>query len=68
MTTAPPLADVRALPSVLGLREAGRLIGVGEATIYTMAANNDLPFPAFRVGRQWRVPTAGVLALLGIEA
>jgi hypothetical protein len=41
-------------------------LGVGATTAYALAGRGELPFPAYRVGRQWVVPTAGLLAFLGL--
>jgi hypothetical protein len=41
-------------------------LGVGSTTAYALAGRGELPFPAHRVGRQWVVPTAGLLAFLGL--
>jgi hypothetical protein len=41
-------------------------LGVGSTTAYALAGRGELPFPAHRVGRQWVVPTAGLLVFLGL--
>ncbi len=41
-------------------------LGVGSTTAYALAARKELPFPAHRVGRQWVVPTSGLLTFLGL--
>lgn len=41
-------------------------LGVGATTAYALAARKELPFPAHRVGRQWVVPTSGLLTFLGL--
>lgn len=41
-------------------------LGVGSTTAYALAARKELPFPAYRVGRQWVVPTSGLLTFLGL--
>jgi hypothetical protein len=43
-------------------------LGVGSTTAYALAGRGELPFPAYRVGRQWVVPTAGLLTFLGLPA
>lgn len=42
-------------------------LGVGSTTAYALAGRGELPFPVHRVGRQWVVPTAGLLAFLGLS-
>jgi hypothetical protein len=41
-------------------------LGIGSTTAYALAGRGELPFPAYRVGRQWVVPTAGLLTFLGL--
>jgi hypothetical protein len=41
-------------------------LGIGSTTAYALAGRGDLPFPAYRVGRQWVVPTAGLRTFLGL--
>lgn len=41
-------------------------LGIGSTTAYALAGRDELPFPAYRVGRQWVVPTAGLRAFLGL--
>ena len=53
------------LPPTLSVEQAAELVGVGRNTAYRAAHRGDIP--AFRVGRQLRIPTAGLLRLLAIE-
>lgn len=41
-------------------------LGVGSTTAYLLAGRGELLFPVHRVGCQWVVPTAGLLAFLGL--
>jgi hypothetical protein len=43
-------------------------LGIGSTTAYALAGRGALPFPAYRVGRRWVVPTAGLLTFLGLPA
>lgn len=78
-TTDRALADRPAEPQSLSAREVYDLgvrtdlvtacriaLGVGSTTAYALAGRGELPFPVHRVGRQWVVPTAGLLAFLGL--
>ena len=60
------LSGVAGLPMVLDVPSAGRLLGIGRTRAYRLAASGGFPCPVLRVGGTWRVPTAGVLAVLGL--
>jgi excisionase family DNA binding protein len=64
MTT---LASPEKLPPVLDLPTAARLLGIGRTAAYQLVKSNEWPTPVIRVGRLIRVPTAPLLALLGID-
>ena len=61
------LTDLRALPPTIGLDTAARLLGIGRTTAQMLARNDKVPVPVLRVGSQYRVPTAPLLRLLGVE-
>jgi excisionase family DNA binding protein len=52
------------LPPTISVEEAGELCGIGRNAAYRAAHRGELP--AFRIGRQLRVPTARLLQLLGL--
>lgn len=54
------------LPLVLDLRTAAQAFGFCQATAYRLIRDEEFPCPVLRVGRHYRVPTAGVLKALGI--
>ncbi|MFD0775009.1 helix-turn-helix domain-containing protein [Streptomonospora algeriensis] len=58
--------EVAELPVVLDAVTAGRLLGLGRTSTYRLLETGQFPAPAFRAGKQWRIPTAGVCALLGL--
>ena len=60
------LSGVAGLPVVLDVPSAGPLLGIGRTRAYRLAASGGFPCPVLRVGGTWRVPTAGVLAVLGL--
>ncbi len=60
------LDEVSSLPVVLNPVEAGRMLGLGRTTTYRLLRQGSFPVPAQRAGRSWKVPTAGVLAHLGL--
>lgn len=68
MSARPTLAETAALPATLTLPQAARLLGIGRTHAYTLAARGQFPVPVMRLGRAVRVPTAPLLALLGVPA
>jgi hypothetical protein len=66
MTQAMTLAEVADLPAVTDLVTAGRALGLGRTKTYELARTGQFPCPVIRAGRTWLVPTAGLLAVLGL--
>jgi len=66
MTRVLTLAELSALPAVTDLVTAGRALGLGRTKAYELARKGDFPCPVIRAGRTYLVPTAGLLALLGL--
>ena len=62
------LPEAGGLPAVLDVPSAGRLLGIGRTVAYRLAAAGEFPCRVLRVGRQWKVPTADLLAVLGLPA
>ncbi|WSW98513.1 hypothetical protein OG714_31730 [Streptomyces sp. NBC_00989] len=54
------------LPVVIDLVTAARALGIGRTRAFELVRRDEFPVPAIRVGSTWRVPTAPLLALLGI--
>jgi hypothetical protein len=69
MTTPVALSreDIHALPAVLDVPTAGRLLGLGRAASYALARRDELPVPVIHLGRQLRVPTQPLLQMLGLS-
>ena len=59
--------DVTALPPVLDVPTAGRLLGLGRSAAYELVLAGRWPTPVLRLGRRLRIPTAPLLALLGLD-
>jgi hypothetical protein len=57
-------AELRALPPVIDLTTAARLLGVGKTTAHELARTGRWPTPVLRFGAVTRVPTAPLLALV----
>ncbi|HEX8001573.1 MAG TPA: hypothetical protein VF519_02645 [Mycobacteriales bacterium] len=58
--------DLRSLPPVLDVPTAGRLLGLGRSAAYDLILAGAWPTPVLRLGRRLRIPTAPLLALLGL--
>lgn len=67
MTRPAPPTDPRSLPPTLDIVTAGRMLGIGRTTAYQLARYDQFPVPVLRIGGSCRVPTAPLLALLGID-
>jgi hypothetical protein len=60
------LAEVAALPAVVDLMTAARALGIRRTAAYGLARAGSFPCPIVRVGGSYRVPTSGLLRLLGL--
>ena len=59
--------DLASLPPVLDVPTAGRLLGLGRSAAYDLIVAGLWPTPVLRLGRRLRIPTAPLLALLGLD-
>jgi hypothetical protein len=59
-------AEVAALPAVLDVSTAARVMGLSRTAAYELIRTDAWPTPVFRLGRLIRIPTAPVLELLGV--
>jgi predicted DNA-binding transcriptional regulator AlpA len=66
MTVHPTGIDVRDLPLVVDLPTAARLLGNGRSSAYELVRTGQWPTPVIRAGRLIGVPTAPLLAALGL--
>jgi predicted DNA-binding transcriptional regulator AlpA len=64
MTTA----EVLALPPSVDLETACRVFPISPATGYRLVKSGSFPCPVVRLGRSIRVPKAGLLRVLGLDA
>lgn len=60
------LSEIAELPTVLDLLTAARALGIGRTTAYALVRDGGFPCPVIRVGGTYRVPTAGLLQVLGL--
>lgn len=71
MTQPLSRAELLALPPVINLVTLGRALGLSEPVVRERARRDEfaaLGIRVLRLGAQYRVPTADVLRLLGIDA
>ncbi|WP_052665334.1 helix-turn-helix domain-containing protein [Nitriliruptor alkaliphilus] len=60
------MRGVEDLPPTISVEEAGQILGVSRRSAYRAAENGELP--TLRLGRRLLVPTARLLAMLGLPA
>jgi hypothetical protein len=61
------IAQLRATTSV-DLMTAALALGMGRTKAYGLARRDEFPCRVIRIGDTYRVPTAGLLELLGVTA
>jgi excisionase family DNA binding protein len=67
MTITESVLDLASLPPTLDLVDAAKLLGIGRTLAYEMVRDGTWPTSIIRAGRKIRIPTAPVLALLGLS-
>jgi hypothetical protein len=67
MTTPITVAELRNLPATVDLMTAARVLGLGRTKAYELAKRDQFPCRVIRIGDTYRIPTAGLLDLLGID-
>ena len=60
-------AELLALPVTVDIPTAARALGLGRSTAYELARRGKFPCRILRAGSSYRVPTADLLRILGIE-
>lgn len=60
--------DLASLPAVIDVPTAADVLGVGKTAAYELIRCGEWPTPFFRLGKLIRIPTAPLLALLGVDA
>lgn len=60
-------AELLALPVTVDIATAARALGLGRSTGYELARAGDFPCRILRIRSSYRVPTAELLRLLGID-
>lgn len=57
--------EIRALPAVIDVPTAARVLGVGRGAAYELIRTGDWPTPIIRLGKLIKVPTVPLLTLIG---
>jgi excisionase family DNA binding protein len=60
-------AELLALPAVVDVATAARALGLGRSTAYELARRDEFPCRVLRIGSSYRIPTADLLRVLGID-
>jgi len=60
------LAEAAQLPPTVDVPTAARLLGISRSAAYQLAAQDALPAPVLRLGHALRIPTAPLLAAIGL--
>ena len=60
--------ELEALPVVVDVPTAARVLRLSRSVAYQQIAAGTWPTPILRVGRQIRIPTAPLVALLGLDS
>ncbi len=60
------MAQIAQIPAVVDVVTAARALGVGRTTAYALARAGEFPCAVVRVGGTYKVPTIGLLQLLGL--
>lgn len=66
LTEADTLDSPDLLPPTLSLLAAAQMLGVGRTAAYELVRSGQWPTPVLRLGRSIRIPTAPLLAELGL--
>ncbi len=61
------LAELLALPLMVDVSTAARALGLSRSTGYELARRDEFPCRVLHVGSSYRVPTAELLRVLGID-
>jgi excisionase family DNA binding protein len=60
-------AELLALPVTVDVTTAARALGLGRSTAYELARRDEFACRVLRIGSSYRIPTADLLRVLGIE-
>ena len=58
--------ELNALPAVIDVTTAGKVIGIGRSSAYDLIRRNEFPTPVLHIGKLIKIPTAPLLSLIGV--
>jgi excisionase family DNA binding protein len=67
MATGMTLVELLAMPVTVDIGTAARALGLGRSTGYELARRGEFPCRVLHVGSSYRVPTAELMRLLGVD-
>jgi excisionase family DNA binding protein len=67
MSNRMTLAEILAMPLMVNVATAARALGLSRSTGYELARRGEFPCRVLHVGSSYRVPTAELLRVLGID-
>jgi excisionase family DNA binding protein len=67
ITKGMTLAELLSLPLMINVSTAARALGLSRSTGYELARRGEFPCRVLHVGSSYRVPTAELLRVLGID-
>ncbi len=59
--------DLHDLPAVIDLATAAAVLDIGRTSAYQLVRTGTWPTPVLRLGNRIRIPTAPLLALVGVD-
>lgn len=60
--------SIRGLPPVVDVATAAAVLGIGRTAAYELIRTNSWPTPVVKLGKSIRIPSAPLLALVGVAA
>jgi hypothetical protein len=66
-SAAVTVEDLRALPAFTDVETAARVLGIGRTRAYDLAKRGEFPCKVIRIGTSYRVATADLLRMAGLE-
>lgn len=66
MTVQLDADEIRSLPPVVDVPTAAAVLGIGRTAAYELIRTDSWPTPVVRLGKSIRIPSAPLLALVGV--